>query len=103
MCFCATPRLWTIPFVSGILTLQNGDAKNVWRVQDYKAKRFEEAIAHYNRAWELYDEDISFITNRCVSLVPSNHAMSNLSPSDDNVTSSHLFQSANAFPNSLAS
>lgn len=30
----------------------------------YKAKRFEEAISHYNRALELYDEDISFLTNR---------------------------------------
>ncbi|GFH17099.1 heat shock STI [Haematococcus lacustris] len=32
--------------------------------QAYKAKRFEEAIQHYNRALELYDKDISFITNR---------------------------------------
>lgn len=30
----------------------------------YKAKDFETAIAHYNKAIELYDEDISFITNR---------------------------------------
>jgi tetratricopeptide (TPR) repeat protein len=33
--------------------------------QAYKAKRFEEAIQHYNRALELYDKDISFLTNRC--------------------------------------
>lgn len=31
----------------------------------YKAKRFDEAIAHYNKALELYDGDISFLTNRC--------------------------------------
>ena len=30
----------------------------------YKAKRFDEAIGHYDKAYELYDEDISFITNR---------------------------------------
>ncbi|KDD75187.1 hypothetical protein H632_c819p0, partial [Helicosporidium sp. ATCC 50920] len=30
----------------------------------YKARRFEEAIAHYDRAWELCAEDISPLTNR---------------------------------------
>jgi stress-induced-phosphoprotein 1 len=30
----------------------------------YKQKDFDEAIAHYNKAVELYDKDISFITNR---------------------------------------
>lgn len=30
----------------------------------YKQKDFEKAIAHYDRALELYDGDISFITNR---------------------------------------
>ncbi|CAI0476852.1 unnamed protein product [Linum tenue] len=30
----------------------------------YKKKDFETAIAHYTKAIELYDEDISFITNR---------------------------------------
>ena len=30
----------------------------------YKAKRFDEAIQHYDAAYELYDRDISFITNR---------------------------------------
>ena len=30
----------------------------------YKAKRFDEAIKHYDAAYELYDQDISFITNR---------------------------------------
>uniref|UniRef100_A0A7S0RRP4 STI1 domain-containing protein n=1 Tax=Chlamydomonas leiostraca TaxID=1034604 RepID=A0A7S0RRP4_9CHLO len=30
----------------------------------YKAKRFDEAITHYNKALELYDGDISFLTNR---------------------------------------
>ncbi|KAL2607811.1 hypothetical protein R1flu_026384 [Riccia fluitans] len=30
----------------------------------YKKKQFEEAITHYTKAWELYDEDISFLTNR---------------------------------------
>lgn len=30
----------------------------------YKDKRFEEAIEHYNKALELFDQDISFITNR---------------------------------------
>ncbi len=32
--------------------------------QAYKAKRFDEAISLYNQALELYDEDISFLTNR---------------------------------------
>ncbi len=30
----------------------------------YKAKNFEEAIAHYDEAVRLDDTDISFITNR---------------------------------------
>lgn len=30
----------------------------------YKKKEFEKAIEHYNRALELYSEDISFLTNR---------------------------------------
>lgn len=30
----------------------------------YKSKKFAEAIDHYNRAIELYDGDISFLTNR---------------------------------------
>nr|QKY15294.1 heat shock protein STi (STI) [Polytomella parva] len=30
----------------------------------YKAKKFEDAIAHYNKALELYDGDVSFLTNR---------------------------------------
>ncbi|GAB4817982.1 hypothetical protein N2152v2_005028 [Parachlorella kessleri] len=30
----------------------------------YKQKRFEEAVQHYNRAIELFDADISFLTNR---------------------------------------
>lgn len=30
----------------------------------YKSKDFQQAIEHYNRALELYDEDISFLTNR---------------------------------------
>lgn len=32
----------------------------------YKAKQFAEAIAHYSKAIELFDGDISFLTNRCV-------------------------------------
>ena len=32
----------------------------------YKAKKFDEAISHYDKAFELYDEDISFLTNRWV-------------------------------------
>ncbi len=32
----------------------------------YKAKKFDEAITHYDKAHELYDEDISFLTNRWV-------------------------------------
>ena len=30
----------------------------------YKAKKFDEAVSHYDKACELYDEDISFLTNR---------------------------------------
>lgn len=30
----------------------------------YKARRFEEALEHYNKAFELNDEDISSVTNR---------------------------------------
>ncbi len=30
----------------------------------YSARRFDEAITHYNRALELDDSDISFLTNR---------------------------------------
>jgi stress-induced-phosphoprotein 1 len=30
----------------------------------YKARKFQEAIAHYDRAIELDDTDISFLTNR---------------------------------------
>jgi stress-induced-phosphoprotein 1 len=29
----------------------------------YKARRFEEAIEKYEKAWELYPKDISFLTN----------------------------------------
>lgn len=32
--------------------------------QTYKKKQFEEAIAHYTKALELDDEDISYLTNR---------------------------------------
>jgi stress-induced-phosphoprotein 1 len=30
----------------------------------YKAKHFEEALAHYDAAIALYDRDISFLTNK---------------------------------------
>ena len=30
----------------------------------YKARQFEEAIEHYDRAIKLDDSDISFLTNR---------------------------------------
>ena len=30
----------------------------------YKQRQFDQAIEHYNKAIELYDKDISFITNR---------------------------------------
>ena len=33
----------------------------------YKRKAFDEAISHYNRAIELDDQDISFITNKCAA------------------------------------
>jgi tetratricopeptide (TPR) repeat protein len=32
----------------------------------YKKKDFEEAVKHYDKAIELFDEDISFLTNKCV-------------------------------------
>ena len=37
----------------------------------YKARKFEEAVAHYDKAIELDETDISFLTNRC----GSRHAM----------------------------
>ena len=30
----------------------------------YKAKRLDEALGHYDAAWEMWDGDISFLTNR---------------------------------------
>ena len=33
----------------------------------YKKRQFDEAIQHYNRALELDDGDISFLTNRCMA------------------------------------
>ena len=39
----------------------------------YKAKRFDEAIGHYDKAYELYDEDISFITNRLDAKLQCHH------------------------------
>jgi stress-induced-phosphoprotein 1 len=29
----------------------------------YKARKFEEAIGHYTKAWELYPKDVAFLTN----------------------------------------
>ena len=29
----------------------------------YKARKFEEAIEHYSKAWELYPKDVTFLTN----------------------------------------
>lgn len=37
----------------------------------YKAKNFDEAISHYDKAYELFDEDISFLTNRWVEVHPA--------------------------------
>lgn len=34
----------------------------------YKARQFEAAVAHYDKAIELDDTDISFLTNRCVHM-----------------------------------
>lgn len=34
----------------------------------YKARKFKEAIKHYDAAFELDDSDISFLTNRYASL-----------------------------------
>ena len=36
----------------------------------YKARKFDEAIGHYDKAYELYDEDISFLTNRSAADPP---------------------------------
>jgi tetratricopeptide (TPR) repeat protein len=33
----------------------------------YKAKRFDEAIEHYSKAIDIYDKDVSFITNRAAA------------------------------------
>lgn len=30
----------------------------------YKARKFDEAIEEYGKALELYDKDVSFLTNR---------------------------------------
>jgi stress-induced-phosphoprotein 1 len=29
----------------------------------YKARKFDEAIEHYSKAWELYPKDVTFLTN----------------------------------------
>ena len=42
------------------VALKEKEAGNV----AYKKKSFDEAIAHYTKALELWDEDISFFTNR---------------------------------------
>jgi stress-induced-phosphoprotein 1 len=34
----------------------------------YKKRQFDEAIQHYDRALDLDDGDISYLTNRCVRL-----------------------------------
>ena len=34
----------------------------------YKKRQFDEAIQHYDRALELDDGDISYLTNRCMAL-----------------------------------
>lgn len=31
----------------------------------YKARKFDEALEEYGKAIELYDKDVSFLTNRC--------------------------------------
>lgn len=33
----------------------------------YKAKDFDKAIAHFTAAWELYEKDLSFLTNRAAA------------------------------------
>lgn len=30
----------------------------------YKAREFDTALGHFTKAWELYDQDVSFLTNR---------------------------------------
>lgn len=30
----------------------------------YKALDFDKALGHFSKAWELYDRDVSFLTNR---------------------------------------
>lgn len=35
----------------------------------YKARDFDQAMAHFTRAWELYDKDVSFLTNRAAVLM----------------------------------
>jgi stress-induced-phosphoprotein 1 len=31
----------------------------------YKSRKFDEALEEYGKAIELYDKDVSFLTNRC--------------------------------------
>ena len=44
----------------------------------YKKKQFEAAVGHYDRALDLYDEDISFLTNRWVLECPILHCVASL-------------------------
>lgn len=33
----------------------------------YKAKDFDNAITHFTAAWDIYDKDLSFLTNRAAA------------------------------------
>jgi stress-induced-phosphoprotein 1 len=40
----------------------------------YKARQFEEAIAHYTKAWDTWPKDVTFLTNLSGELIVSPQA-----------------------------
>ena len=46
---------------------ENGLQEKAAGAAAYKAKDFDTAIKHFTAAWEMYDRDVSFLTNRAAA------------------------------------